>query len=449
MDDLSQTFIVEAIDLTHDALGVCRLEDGYTVFVEDMLKGESAEIIITSRGKNYGFGKVVHRLSKSPYRITPKCRHFYECGGCNLMHIEYDLQLSFKRYRIETMLRKNHLDHVIVKDMLQMAQPYFYRNKVEIKFRQGPNGVEAGFFQTKSHVLVNLEECHIIPKKMYDIIALIRNICNELKIDAYDDERKTGILKSVIIRESHTSKEIIILFQLAKALPLVDRLVHKLISRFPEVSGMATTLTKDESNLSPDPITIIYGKDHIIETILQVKYRIGYRSFFQVNSLQAEKLYQRAIEYANLTGKERAVDCYSGIGSIALAIAGSVSKVFGIEIFKPAVIDARNNAVLNHITNAFFEVGDAAKVLKKWNQYKFDVLFVDPPRRGCSKEFLDVVSAMKIPRIVYISCDQETLGRDLVLLTQSGYVVREITPVDMFPLTTHVESVTLLSLKTA
>ncbi len=447
MEESLTTTIVEAIDLTHDALGVCRLEDGYTVFVEDLLKGESAEIIITQRKKNYGFGKIVNRLTKSPFRVTPKCKHFYECGGCGLMHMDYDTQLSFKKYRIEASLKRANLENIKVNDIIGMVNPFNYRNKVEIKFRQGEKGIEAGFFQAKSHRLVNLEECHITAKKSFDAITLIRNIANELKISAYDEITKAGVLKSAVIRESLSTREIMILFNLSRQMPYPEMVVKKLITKIPEIVGIGTTITKDESILSTDPINLIHGKDYIEEQIDGIKYRIGFRSFFQTNTLQTEKLYQKALEYANIDDKTKLIDAYCGIGSMGLLAARQAYKVFGIEIVKSAIFDAKLNARHNKLKNAFFEVGDAETVLKKWKEFNFDVIIVDPPRRGCSDEFIHTLLKMKIPRVVYVSCDLATLARDLVKLTQNGYIVKEITPVDMFPQTTHMESITLLSLK--
>ncbi len=448
MEEAPNRFIAEAIDLTHDALGVVRRDDGFTVFVEDLLKGESAEIEITKAKKDYGFGIVTQRLSKSPFRVTPKCKHFHECGGCGLMHMDYDLQLSFKKYRIETTLKRHNLKDATVKNMVGMATPYNYRNKVEIKFRQGDKGIEAGFFKSQSHNLVNLEECHIIGKRTFETINLLKNIANELKITAYDEKNNTGYLRSAVIRESHATKRITLLLNLAKTpLPHQEELVKKLIAKIPEISGVATTLALDESAMATDPIETIFGVQPITDSISGINYEVGMRSFFQTNTTQTEKLYQIALKYADLNNKSRVIDAYSGIGSIALNAAKKANKVFGIEIVKAAVQDAKKNASLNNIRNAFFEVGDAEAVLAKWKKYSFDTVFLDPPRRGCSKGLIKVLVDMKIPKIVYISCDQATLCRDLEILEQNGYEVKEITPIDMFPQTIHVESVSLLTLK--
>lgn len=444
-----ETVIVESIDLTHDALGVCKLENGFMIFVEGMLKGERAEIMITETKKNYGFGKIVNLIEKSPYRVTPKCKHFDTCGGCNLMHMDYDLQLSFKKYRVETTLKRVGLNNVLVNDMIGMNNPYNYRNKVEIKFGQGEKGIEAGFFQAKSHNVVNLDECHIMPKRIFDLLVLIKNVSNELGIKAYDEDTKTGVLKSAVMRESSKTKKLSVLFNLpiGQTIPQSETFVKKLTAKIPELTCIAYSATNDESSYSQDEIVTLFGEEGLIDSIDGIDYWIGHRSFFQTNPIQTEKVYKKALEYASISGKEKVIDAYCGIGTISLAAAKKAFKVFGIEIVKPAIIDARKNAEMNQIKNVFFEVGEAETVIQKWKKFKFDVIFVDPPRKGCDKALLDAVIGMKIPRVVYISCDPGSLAKDLKILADGGYKIVEITPFDMFPQSVHVETVTLLSLK--
>ncbi|MFH0993843.1 MAG: 23S rRNA (uracil(1939)-C(5))-methyltransferase RlmD, partial [bacterium] len=299
MENERQRTIVEAIDLTHDALGVCKLEDGYTIFVEGMLKGERADIDVTERKKSYGFGKIVEMLEKSPYRVAPKCKHYDVCGGCGLMHMDYDIQISFKKYRIETTLKRAGLENVRVNDMVGMINPYNYRNKIEVKFRNGEKGLEAGFFQAKSHQLVNLEECHIMPKRIFDLIVLIKNIANELGIKAFDEGAGTGVVKSAVIRESSKTKQLSLMLHLVvEELPNRDAFVKKILAKIPEVVSIATSKTNDESSLSADPIRIVHGAEGLIDAVGDLDFFIGHRSFFQTNAIQTEKLFHQAIEYA-------------------------------------------------------------------------------------------------------------------------------------------------------
>ncbi len=443
----TQNYIVKAIDLTHDALGVTRLPDGYTVFVENLLKGETASIEVIERRNKFGFGKVIELLQKSPYRLAPKCKHFDECGGCRLMHMDYDVQLAFKRYRLELMMKKLNQDVSLVDDIICMVNPYFYRNKVEIKFAQDEKGIQAGFFRAKSHHVVDLSECYIMSKKSFELLTLVKNIANELEIKAYDFETQEGILKSCVIRESSKNKEIVILLNISKnAFDQETEFVNRIAEKYPLVKGIGIANAIDESTFSSDEIRLVYGKDYLNEDLLGNKFEIGFRSFFQVNTIQTERLYKKAIEYADLTKKDKVIDAYCGIGSIALSLAKKVYKVFGIEVIESAITDAKKNAEINGIKNAFFEAGSAEKVIQKWRKYKFDCIFIDPPRKGCTKAFTNTLLNMKIPKIVYISCNPATLQRDLGYLIKGGYNIKAVTPVDMFPQTTHVESCTLLSL---
>ncbi len=446
--EVNQNYIVRAIDLTHDALGVVRLEDGYTVFVEEMLKGELARIEITDRKKKYGFGKVIELIEKSPYRLAPKCKHFYECGGCGLMHMDYDVQVAFKKYRLDLMMKKLNKDPQLVDDIICMVNPYYYRNKVEIKFAQGKKGILAGFFRAKSHFVVDLEECHTMSKKSFEVLTLIKNISNELGIKAYDAETQEGLLKSCVIRESTKNKEIVLLFNISQdSFEQEEVFAKKIVTKHPMVKGIGVVNSPDESAYSKDEIRVLYGKSYLTEELLGNIFEIGFRSFFQVNTIQTERLYKKAIEYAELNRKDRVIDAFCGIGSIALSIAQKVYKVFGIEVIESAIEDAKKNAEINGIKNAFFEVGDAEKVIHKWKRYKFDVVIIDPPRKGADKVFIDALIDMKVSKIVYISCNPATLTRDLEYLLDGGYEIKGITPVDMFPQTTHVESCTLLELK--
>jgi 23S rRNA (uracil1939-C5)-methyltransferase len=447
-ENQNKNYIVEAIDLTHDGLAVTRLDDGYTVFVEDLLKGETAEIEITHRRKNFGFGKVITRLNRSPYRLAPKCKHFYECGGCQLMHMDYDVQVAFKKYRVELMLKKIGQEDIEVEEITSMVNPYYYRNKVDVKFTNGKEGLEAGFYKTKSHELVDIEECYIMPKKSFQLLTLLKNLLDQYGVKAYDEETKTGLIKSVTIRESSKHKEILLLLNLSGSkLPEERKIIKRLAEQQNELVGLGITKTDEDAYYLNKPIRLVYGKRFIYDTILDITYRIGFKSFFQVNPIQTERLYSKAIEYADLKSSDKVIDAYCGIGSIALNVAQYVHKVFGIEQLRSAVYDAKRNAKINKIKNAFFEVGDSETVLQKWKKYSFDAIFVDPPRKGCKKLFLKTVAEMKIPKIIYISCNPATMGRDMEYLIQHDYELKKIAPVDMFPQTAHVETIALLSLK--
>ncbi len=445
-EEVKEKYVVEAVDLTHDGLAVTRLEDGYTVFVEDLLKGEAAEIEIIERKKNYGFGKVITRINRSPYRQAPKCKHFFECGGCQLMHMDYDVQIAFKKYRIELMLKKLGVEDIEVEEITSMVNPYYYRNKVDVKFTNGEEGIEAGFYKTKSHDVVNMEECFIMPKKSFQMLTLLKNLMNQYEITAYDDKTKTGLVKSAVLRESSKHKEILLLLNLSESkLPNERKFIKRLAEQQQELVGVGIIKSDEDAYYLNKPIRLVYGKRFIYDSILDIKYRIGFKSFFQVNPVQTERLYSKAIEFANLSPKDKVIDAYCGIGTIALTIAKDAYKVFGIEQLRAAAYDAKRNAKMNKIKNAFFEVGDAVDVISKWKKYSFDAIFVDPPRKGCKKQFLKTVMDMKIPKMIYISCNPATLTRDLEYLLAEGYKIKKVAPVDMFPQTAHVECVVLMS----
>jgi 23S rRNA (uracil1939-C5)-methyltransferase len=244
------------------------------------------------------------------------------------------------------------------------------------------------------------------------------------------------------------NKEIVFLLNLATShFPKEEEFVKKITAKNQFVKGIGAVKALDESSFSDEKIRVLYGKDHLTEELLGNTFEIGFRSFFQVNTIQTERLYKTAIDMAKLSSKDKVIDAYCGIGSIALSLAKTVYKVFGIEVISSAIKDAKKNARINNIRNTFYEVGQAETVIQKWKEYNFDCIFIDPPRKGCSKVFIDTLIDMKIPKIVYISCNPATLARDLEYLIDGGYSVKEVTPVDMFPQTTHVESVTLLELK--
>jgi len=262
--------------------------------------------------------------------------------------MDYDVQSAFKKYRLELMIKKLDQADIIVEDIITMVNPYHYRNKVEIKFSQGEKGIMAGFFKAKSHHVVNLQECHIMQKKSFELLNLIRNLANQFNVKAFNLTDNSGVLKSAVIRESSKYKEISILFNIATdEIPHEAEFVESIIKNIPEVVGIGVSKTLDESPFSDEEIRVVHGRDYIKDEILGKQFEIGFRSFFQVNTLQAERLYKKVIEFARFSGNERVIDAYSGIGSIALSISDKVGKVFGVEIIKSAVDDAKRNARLN------------------------------------------------------------------------------------------------------
>lgn len=435
----------EFVDMTHDGMGVCKVE-GFPIFVPNALKGETAEIKIVKVNKSFAFGKLVSIKHESPFRKIPICEHFYECGGCNLMHMNYQMQLDFKKYRTEETLRKLGKIETKVNDAIGMLNPYYYRNKAVIPFGMQRGKMIAGLYKSRSHDIIDMKKCYIMPKIVSDIIKFLKNLFTELKINAYDEETLSGIIRHVVVRNSYKYEEIsVTIVTNTDELPFADLIVSKLVARYKQIKSIVQNVNKDKTNVVMGKHSnLLFGEDFILDEINGIKFKISHRSFYQVNPQQTEHLYQKALDYADLSEDDIVIDAYSGIGTIALSAAKYVKRVYGVEVVKQAVEDARQNAINNHIDNAKFILGKAEDVIIDLQSHKIDVMFVDPPRKGLDKVFLETVAKMTIPKIVYISCNVSTLARDLNYLQCHGYKVVETTPFDMFPQTSHIESVTLL-----
>jgi len=448
MVEKNEYYDVEFIDMTHDGMGVCKIE-GFAVFVANALKGEKAKIKITKVNKSFGFARLIEIESESPFRKEPICDHFYECGGCNLMHMNYQMQLDFKKYRTKETLRKLGKIDTKVHETVGMINPYYYRNKSVIPFGEVNGKMISGLFKSRSHDIIDMKKCYIIPKITTDIVKYLKNIFVELNIPAYNEKAKTGIIRHVIVRNSHKFDDIsITIVTFTSKLPRKEIIIKKISSRFKRVVSIIHNYNPEVTNVVLGKKSkILFGEDFIKDEINGTSFNISHRSFYQVNPIQVEELYKKAIEYADLTKDEVIIDAYCGIGTIGLSVAPFAKTVLGVDVVKQAIDDANSNASQNGIKNAKFVLGKAETVIKSWKNYHVDVLFIDPPRKGCDKEFLETVAEMQIPTIVYISCNVSTLARDLNFLQANNYDIIEVTPFDMFPQTSHIESVTKLRLK--
>ncbi len=435
---------VKFTDLTHDAMGVCKI-DGYPVFVKDALKGEEALIKVVKMNKNFGFGRLIEIRRESPFRKLPICEHYQVCGGCNTMHMNYDMQLAFKRHRTIETLRKLGRVETTVNETVGMNNPYYYRNKAVLPFGKKGGKVVGGLYKLRSHDIVNIKRCHIFPKVFSDIVRFFRTLFTELKMEIYDEVEHTGLIRGIMLRHSQSTDEIsLTLITTSGKLPHKDIILERTLNRYPQVVSIVQNLNPDKTNVMlGQKAKVLHGKDVIEDTLMGLKFEISHRSFFQVNPVQSELLYKKAIEYAKLTETDTVVDAYCGIGTIGLSLAHQVREVIGIEVVKDAVKNAQQNAKINNIKNARFIVGEAEEEIASLKE-TIDVLFVDPPRKGVDKKLLETIVKSKIPRVVYISCNVSTLARDLNFLQANHYKVIEVTPYDMFPQTGHIETVTLL-----
>jgi 23S rRNA (uracil1939-C5)-methyltransferase len=442
----NEYYEVEFVDMTHDGMGVCKI-DGFPIFVEKALKGEKGEIKVIKVNKSFGFGRLINVTHKSPFRKEPICEYFNECGGCNLMHMDYQMQLDFKQFRVKETLRKLGKIDVDVGETVGMLNPYYYRNKIIMPFGERDGQIISGLYRKRSHDIIDMKKCSIAPKITSDIVRFLRHIFDELNIQPYNEDTQTGVVRHVMVRNSHKYDDIsVTIVTLTKQLPKQDIILEKLINRYPEVVSVIHNVNPRQTNVVLGRKSkVLFGEDFIRDEINGVFFKISHRSFYQVNPSQTEALYKKAIEYADLQPDDVVIDAYCGIGTIGLSTADKVKMVLGVDVVKQAIIDAKENAINNQIENAKFVAGKAETVIKSWANYKVNAMFIDPPRKGVDRTFLETVKDMRIPKIVYISCNVSTLARDLNYLQSHGYEIEEATPFDMFPQTSHIEVVTKLT----
>ena len=445
----NQKLVVEIVDLSSEGAGVAKVE-GYPIFVKDTLVGEKVEILVLRANKNYGFGKAINIIEASPDRVEPKCPVASKCGGCSIQHMSYDCQLRYKKNKVyQNLKRIGGFDNIEVEDTIGMDEPFYYRNKAQYPVGYD-KGVIAGFYAANSHRIIDFDNCYIGSKRNKEILNKVKNFIVENNITAYDETTGRGTVRHILIREGHFTGEIMVCLivngskfkyktQLAEALKDVEG-----------VKSVSVNYNTTKSNvILGNKVETVYGSDFIIDYIGDLKFEISPLSFFQVNPIQTQKLYGKALEYADLNGEEIVVDAYCGIGTISLFLAQKAKMVYGVEIVPQAIEDAKKNAKNNKIDNAEFYVGKSEEIvpeLYKTKGVKPDVMVVDPPRKGCEESLLNLMLQMQPKRIVYVSCDSATLARDLkILCATNEYEIKKVQPVDMFPHSGHVETVVLLS----
>jgi 23S rRNA (uracil1939-C5)-methyltransferase len=445
----NENYKVEFSSVNHEGLGVGRIGN-FTIFVFGALPNEVAIVKLIKIQKNYGYGKLEKILKRSPYRVNPICPHYTGCGGCNLMHINYEGELKIKYNTVkETLERIGKFEAVEVNDVIKMDNTAGYRNKIQAPFGMENGKVIFGFFRKRTHDIIPIKECFIHTPQTLDILNFIKNLCNEYRIPAYNEEKHQGIIRHVLIRDSRKNGDMMVVLVVTKEnITELNVITEKIAKRYPQVKSIILNVNSERTNvILGKKFKTLYGKDVVVDSLGGLDFEIGASSFYQVNPVQTEKLYRTAINYANLTGNEIVIDAYCGIGTIGLLASKKAKMVYGVEVVEEAIKNANKNAQINNITNVSFVVGKSEVQIKKWDQegIKADVIFVDPPRKGCDQEFLNTIIEMEIPKVVYVSCNVATLARDLRILADSGYELKAVQPVDMFPHTTHVECVTLMS----
>ncbi|KTD83143.1 23S rRNA (uracil(1939)-C(5))-methyltransferase RlmD [Paenibacillus etheri] len=457
--------MLDIIGMTHEGEGVGRVE-GFTLFVQGALPGEKVRAKVLKTKKQYGYAKLLNLVEASSARIAAPCEIYDQCGGCQLQHMEYTAQLAWKRQLVVDNLERigklrvsgagedagtEQTEGILVRPTLGMDEPWRYRNKAQVPIGVTEGGLVGGFYARGSHRIIDMETCLIQHEDNDDVVRKVKDIGRKFGITAYDEESGKGLLRHVVVKKAfRTGEMMVVLVTNGERIPHLDEWITEIRREIPAVTSICQNVNTKQTNvIFGDTTRTLWGNDVIYDYIGDVKFAISARSFYQVNPAQTEVLYGKTVEYAGLTGNETVIDAYCGIGTISLFLAQHAKQVYGVEIVREAIEDARANATLNSMDNVVFEVGASEDVIPNWKEQGItaDVIVVDPPRKGCDPRLLETILAMKPERVVYVSCNPSTLARDLRVLEDGGYKTVEVTPVDMFPHTVHVESVAWMTLK--
>lgn len=423
--------------------------DGFTIFAHGALTGETVEVELERVKRNYASGKVTSVLEASSDRVEPLCPVYEACGGCQLQHLNYVGQLQAKEQQVrDALLRIGHLQEIKVMPIIGEDDPWHYRNKMQFPVAFEDGILEIGCYAAATHKVVGVESCLIQKQRNNDIVAVVRQWMQQYEIPAYNEKTGKGVVRHIMGRVGVNTGEVMaVIITAGYDLPHGKELVKMLRDAVPGLKSVVQNINKKQTNIVMGNKTrLLYGKATIKDRLGTLKFNISAQSFFQVNSVQAEKLYNKAVEFAALSGAETVVDCYCGTGTISLYLAKHAQKVYGIEIIAPAIEDARRNAEDNRCDNAEFILGDAAVKMQELAEQgvRPEVVLLDPPRAGCEEKVLAAIAQVKPQRIVYVSCNPASLARDLAYLEQNGYQAVIAQPVDMFPMTHHVETVVLM-----
>ncbi len=368
-----------------------------------------------------------------------KCEHYKKCGGCQLQNLPYDRQLSFKQVKVIKLLGK----YCHVNEIIGMENPYHYRNKVQAAFKSKGGQIISGVYQSSTHNIVPVDSCMIEDRKADEVIVTIRKLLKSFKLKAFNDDTFTGFLRHVLVKRSFSTGELMVVFVTGTLeFPDKSKFINALLSRHPEITTIVQNVNNKRTSLVlGDKTDVLYGSGYIEDELLGSKFRISPKAFYQINPVQTEVLYGKALEFAKLTGQETVIDAYCGTGTIGILASKNAGRVIGVELNSDAVKDAKVNAELNGVKNIEFYEADAGKFMVELASLKekVDTVIMDPPRAGASLDFLKSLVILKPQNVVYVSCNPETLARDLSYLTRKGYRVKKIQPVDMFPHTSHVE----------
>lgn len=447
----NKEYIVDIIDNGYNGEGIAKIDD-FTIFVNGAIKGEKCRVLILKVNKAFAFGKVLEVIKQSFNRIEPDCATYKRCGGCSLRHIKYDETLNIKRNIVQNLLNKSLKKQIEVKEVIGMAVPFYYRNKLQYPVGKNKKGQSVmGVFANRTHEIIPIRSCLIQNQEAEKVAIEIFNFIKENNIEPYDENTGTGIIRHIIVKIGVKTNELmcIIVVNKEKIEKEID-LIKTITKKFPQVKTIIKNINKKNTNvILGDKNIILYGKGYIYDKLGTYTFKITPMSFYQTNPLQTEILYNKAIEFANIKESDILCDLYCGIGTIGIFASKMVKKVYGIEIVKEAIEAANENAELNRVNNIEFIAGDVEEAFKKLiekKQIQPNIVIVDPPRKGLDDITINKLNEISVNRIVYISCNPATMARDLKILEEK-YEVKEVQPVDMFPYTSHVECVAVLEVK--
>jgi len=435
----NHTVIGKCLEYSSDGQGIVRV-DNKKIFVPSLLKDEEAEIEIIYSKKDYDVGKIKRLIKLSKDRINPLCPCSTSCGGCSFQNLNYQKELGFKYEFAKKTLVKALGNNIKIESILGMDNPYYYRNKIQIPLGYDKqNRLVYGFYKAKSHDIIPIKECVIENKIHVEILENIKELMLKLKIPAYNEDKQTGIIRHILIRYGEVSKETMLVIVVNSFIFKNSKVfIDELVKKNPEITTIVFNLNSRHTNvILGEKEKVVYGKGYIYDYLCNIKFKISSKSFYQINHEMCEKLYDLAIKKANLNKNNTILDAYCGIGTIGLIASKYVKEVNGVEIVSDAIKDAINNAKINNITNVNYVCGDANDFI--FNK-KFDCVFVDPPRKGLDPNFINSLLKSLPKKIVYVSCNVESLADNLKLLKEK-YDIKSINLVDMFPRTIHVETI--------
>ncbi|MBQ6820715.1 MAG: 23S rRNA (uracil(1939)-C(5))-methyltransferase RlmD [Clostridium sp.] len=444
-------YILDIVSIGYEGEGIAKI-DGYPIFIEGAILGEKVKALIVKVKKSYAYGKLIEVIEASDSRVEPNCKVYKRCGGCTVQHMNYNKQLDYKFERVKDCISKiGGLDSSLVEYPMGMEYPERYRNKVQLPVGIVKGELSIGFYASRSHNIINLDTC-LIQDEVADKVAkltkewMLKYNISSASIDGVFN--KNGIIRHIMIRKGFITNEVmVVLVATREKVNHIDKFIDLIKDNILGIKSIILNVNKENTNviLGQQCITL-WGEEIITDYIDNFKFNISPLSFFQVNPVQTEKLYKKALEYAGLTGEEIVFDAYCGTGTITLFLSQKAKKVYGVEIIEPAIINARENARINNVDNAEFFVGKSEEIIPELIEKGVvpEVIVVDPPRKGCDIKLLESIEKVKPRKVVYVSCDPSTLARDLKILEEKGYKTEKVQPVDMFPHTSHIECCSLL-----